>query len=483
MLELKQLQNLKLVIFCILGLINTNAFAQISPSGLVENKGQILNQFGGSNNGVKFLHVNGPLHLQLNENGFSYEIFETLSRDESKRITKYKIQRIDIEFVDNSQVNWIPKNEKLEHYNYYGSKKIENVRAYNEVKAENVWPGVGVRFKIDSLNNIKYEIIASDPQYLKNVAFRVNGVDKIEVKPNEIKYFLGENVLVDQFPAVFSTCENKLDPTFNIKLTENNLIRFESKSKRRCEYVIDPIPNLKWATYFGSTGSEHGYGVAADSKGDPFFCGSTTSSSNIATSGVGVYQVNYSGSDDAYLVKFLKDVDGSSQKSVRVWCTYFGDKGTDVAYDLAIDSGNYIYLVGESYYQSTSSILYKNNLQSAHGGKIDGFIAKFDKDGKLKWSNFFGGAEDDIAKSVFIGAKDTTIVVVGQTASSFSQGSKSGFSIAQSNSGGGTDGFVLVLDSTGSRKFSTYYGGSGTDILNDVTISKDTIFVVDNKFH
>jgi hypothetical protein len=28
---------------------------------------------------------------------------------------------------------------------------------------------------------------------------------------------------------------------------------------------------LKWATYYGSGGSEHGYGVAADLNGDPFF--------------------------------------------------------------------------------------------------------------------------------------------------------------------------------------------------------------------
>ena len=109
---------------------------------------------------------------------------------------------------------------------------------------------------------------------------------------------------------------------------------------------------------------------------------------------------------------------------------------------------------------------------------MDGFIAKFDKDGKLKWSNFYGGSEDEVATSVFVGKNDTSIVVVGQTASSLTHSSTGGYKIAQSTNGGGSDAFLVLIDSAGNRKFSTHYGGSGSDIINDVAIARDSIFVV-----
>ena len=452
--------------------------AQSSITGFIENKGQIIDQNGIKNYEVNFLHSKGPLHIQFRSKGFSYEIFEKLNGDSNNGSSNYSIRRIDIDFKNANDFIWEATGEMPDEFNFYGRSKIEAVHAYRTLTAKNVWNGVSIKFEIDSDNSVKYEFNCSDIDALKRIRLAVFGVEKIDINDSHILYKAGKHSLSDDFPKVYSQCDGERLSNFSIYESERGVIGFDGKSKKKCPIVIDPIPNLKWATYYGSGGSEHGYGVAADLNGDPFFCGSTTSSTNIATSGLGVYQVNYSGSDDAYLVKFLKDIDPTSQKSVRKWCTYFGDQGTDIAYNLAIDSGNNIYMVGESYYQSTSSILYRNKLQTVHGGKMDGFVAKFDKDGKLKWSNFFGGKEDEIATSVYIGKRDTSIVVVGQTASSLTHASTGGYKIAQSSNGGGSDAFVLLLDSAGNSKFSTYYGGSGTDIINDVAISRDSIFVV-----
>lgn len=454
------------------------SFGQSAGKGFLENKGQIKDQNGSINQRLKFLYVNGPLHIQIREKGFSYEIFESKSAGSEQNKNEYTIRRIDIDFENCDDFNWRPFDEQTEKYNYYGANRVEGVGAYGKLLAQNIWPGIDVEFSVDSFNHVKYDFRCKDVASLKRLKLNVKGADSIRITHNAVNYFFGKNHISDEFPKIYNSLDGKEISSFRILDLGNGTIGFSGKWKSTGSLIIDPVPNLKWATYYGSTGSEHGYGVAADLNGDPFFCGSTTSSSNIATSGLGVYQVNYSGSDDAYLVKFLKDIDPSSQKSVRKWCTYFGDQGTDIAYNLAIDSNNNIYLVGESYYQSSSSILYRNNLQSSHGGKMDAFIAKFDKDGKLKWSNFYGGSEDEIATSVFIGKRDTSIVFVGQTASTLTHSSKGGYKIAQSSNGGGSDAFMVMLDSAGNRKFSTYYGGSGSDIINDVSIARDSIFVV-----
>ena len=468
----------KLVLPLCVILISTYVHAQSNVVGFIENAGQIKDQFGKINENVDFLYTQGPLHVQLRKTGFSYEIFQKLDLNTPKSVHTYKIHRIDVEFEGANTFQWYSSHQLPDIYNFYGGSKIEDVRAYKNIVAKEIWDGVDIEFTLDSVNGVKYEIKTKDQASVRNIKLKVYGADSIQLVGSSIRYFFGDGQLSDEFPKVYSACDGKIIDGFEIVDLGRSTIGFSINRRVKCPIIIDPVPNLKWATYYGSSGSEHGYGVAADLNGDPFFCGSTTSSTNIATSGLGVYQVNYSGSDDAYLVKFLKDIDPSSQKSVRKWCTYFGDQGTDVAYNLAIDSSNHIYVVGESYYQSSSTILYRNKLQTGHGGKMDGFIAKFDKDGKLKWSNFYGGTEDEVATSVFVGKNDTSIVVVGQTASSLTHSSTGGYKIAQSTNGGGSDAFLVLIDSAGNRKFSTFYGGSGSDIINDVAIARDSIFVV-----
>ena len=45
--------------------------------GFKENKGQIIDQNGKPNNAVKFLLNTNGLNVQLKQNGFSYDIYET----------------------------------------------------------------------------------------------------------------------------------------------------------------------------------------------------------------------------------------------------------------------------------------------------------------------------------------------------------------------------------------------------------------------
>jgi photosystem II stability/assembly factor-like uncharacterized protein len=98
---------------------------------------------------------------------------------------------------------------------------------------------------------------------------------------------------------------------------------------------------LIYSTYLGgSTGSETGFGIAADSSGNAYVTGST-SSSNFPT--VNPIQPTNSGSNaDVFVTKF------NSQGSALVYSTYLGGSGFESGRGIAVDSANNAYVTGSS---------------------------------------------------------------------------------------------------------------------------------------
>src|SRR5690242_2895831 len=53
-----------------------------NPGVFIENKGQIVDEYGYHNNAIQFLYHSGLFNLELRRDGFSYEIFE-VQRDDN----------------------------------------------------------------------------------------------------------------------------------------------------------------------------------------------------------------------------------------------------------------------------------------------------------------------------------------------------------------------------------------------------------------
>lgn len=93
---------------------------------------------------------------------------------------------------------------------------------------------------------------------------------------------------------------------------------------------ISSSGSIRWYRKFGSAGTEEGYGLAEDSRGNVLICGMTTydSITNGGTSGS-------SGTSDAFLAKF--DSTGNFK-----WMKTYGSKADDVAWDVKVDRDKYI---------------------------------------------------------------------------------------------------------------------------------------------
>ncbi len=228
----------------------------------------------------------------------------------------------------------------------------------------------------------------------------------------------------------------------SIAIDDAFLVKFSSSGIRQ------------WSTYYGGGGGEVAFSVATDASGNVFIAGKTTSSTDIATAGA--YQTTFLGGTgyncDAFLAKF-------SSVGTRIWATYYGGVDDDNAYDMAIDATGNVYITG--YTISTTGIATSGAHQTTFGGgPNDAFLAKFNSTGVIQWSTYYGGIQNDIARSVAVDGIGN-VYIAGHTASPSFIASPGAHQTVFA--GGVYDCFIAKFNSSGIRQWGTYYGGSDID--------------------
>lgn len=212
-----------------------------------------------------------------------------------------------------------------------------------------------------------------------------------------------------------------------------------------------------WHTYLGGTGNDAAIGIAIDGNGDVL----VTGNSNI-TWGSPLAPYVYLGSNTNGFAAKL-DANGN-----RLWHTFFGEYGWDYGVAIETDPGNSIFIAGHSSVDWGDPIVY-------HDSEVnnDGFVIKLSSNGYRQWNTFFGGGGADRVTGISITASGALIV--------------SGYSSATWGtplnpfSGGDNDAFVVSLDSSGTRQWSTFLGGSDNDMAKAVDgDGNGNIFVAGN---
>jgi len=214
-----------------------------------------------------------------------------------------------------------------------------------------------------------------------------------------------------------------------------------------------------WSTYYGGAAVDIGISLAFDTAGYLFVAGRTNSTTGIATPGS--HQPTKAGNISGYDAFLLKmDTSGTP-----VWSTYFGGNFNEgsVGFSMCIDRYNNIYMTGNT--NSSTGIATPSAFQLTKSGSDDGFIAKFNNQGSLLWSTYYGSNLTDNINSI---TTDTSgnLIVVGHTQSPIGLSTVNAY-LEIGN--GNIDGFIAKLDSSGQRLWGTYYGGSGNDFLYSVT--------------
>lgn len=179
----------------------------------------------------------------------------------------------------------------------------------------------------------------------------------------------------------------------------------------------------EWGTYYGYpiTGSssirkfevnESGIYILGD---ESFSNNSNTNSPNYYGT-AGSHQPQLSGAGDLFLTKF-------SHSGERLWSTYVGGNGREIAQSsqqpLAV-SGDNIYVCGLIWGVSNNIAtpnVYQQNPGQNLNTSTNRFFSKFNSDGILQWSSYYGGTSQSGNEPINIAINNNSLYLYGETTS------------------------------------------------------------------
>jgi hypothetical protein len=204
-----------------------------------------------------------------------------------------------------------------------------------------------------------------------------------------------------------------------------------------------------WGTYYGGISDDYGYAVDTDATNSVYLCGTTFSSTDIASTGA--WDVTFGGNAnrDAFIVKF-------NTNGTRVWGTYYGGSGEDYGYSLKIDFQGNIYILG---WTTSSTDIASTGAWDISRSSADAFLVKFNSSGSRLWGTYYGGGGNDYGQVLNIDYMGN-VYIGGYTSSSTDISSSGAWDASYE---GNTDAFLAKFSSTGNRIWGTYYGGNGAD--------------------
>jgi hypothetical protein len=138
----------------------------------------------------------------------------------------------------------------------------------------------------------------------------------------------------------------------------------------------------------------------------------------------------------------------------------FGGTSNDYGYSIAVDSSGNVYTTG--FFEGTVDFdpgAGTTTLTSA--GSADVFVSKLDSSGALVWAKSFGGASNDVGRSIAVDSSGNVYTT------GFFEGTVDfdpGAGTSNLTSAGGADVFVSKLNSSGVLVWAKSFGGASLDV-------------------
>jgi len=480
------------------GLLAPDKTAKI---GFEENKGQFTDEKGRSLDYLLYRFKAKGLDIYLTTKGISY-VFKKSSHqhipEKHKNIhanDSVVLNRVDVDLLGSEiEKQNIVAEEPLEHFtSYYTAEApsgITNIKQYQKITIKNVYEGIDWIWYINTAENskgIKYDFIVHPYANPKQIKMLYKWADIMVKNGNSIhiKTPIG-NLIEGEAVSYVSGTEVKTS-----YLLDNNIVSFRTdKYDSSQTLTIDPPLNLLWGTYFGGDAWEKNTDMSndIDAAGNVFVTGNTLSSTGFPTinpGGGAYFQITYGGGSgiqgkggDICILKF-------SNIGALIWATYYGGTDHDNGNSVSIDNAGNVYVVGNSLSSNFPLMNQAGSYNQAYAGGSndlneggDAVLMKFTNAGVLQWATFYGGSNNEVARSVVHDASGNTYMTGWTESTNFPLNNPGGGAYYQGANGGLKDIFIVKFNSTGQQLWSTYYGGTGFDVAHYITNSGNHNFIV-----
>ncbi len=202
-------------------------------------------------------------------------------------------------------------------------------------------------------------------------------------------------------------------------------------------------------TYVGGSGMDQANGAAADSAGNIYLAG-TTSSANFPAA-AGGFRNGVSGTYDAFVLKM-------NSAGAVLYSSVLGGSGSDSATAIALGAAGEAWICG---YTGSVDYPLADPLQNGTRGSFDGFVSMISPDGaSLRFSTYFGGARDDRLLGI---ARDATagVLITGYTSSADLQTTSGALQVAAPGGYSGLAAKIHYAVTAPRAESVTPYSGSG----------------------
>ena len=496
----------------------------LPQSGFIENKGQIVDTEGKLRPDVLYKAVLPHSDVYFRRGGVSY----VQNSIEGEQIVQY---RTDLDF-EGANTGVVVSGEGAEsaRYNFYtGDNIIQDAKSFNKIVYSNVYDNIDLVFYLKETRpgyrQMKYDFIARPGANPDRIKMTYKGAERVSLQDGRVVAQTSIGSLADETPVSFSGAGNvNVVPT--AYRLDGNTISFElGVYDAGKPLVIDPLTR-QFSINFGGSLLDRSEAVTRDAAGNIYAAGVTRSSNFPATTGA--VSSSFSGQTDA--IVFSTDNAGALR-----WATFIGGTLADQANGVVADGNGNINVVG--YTVSANFPVTSGAFQSANGGSGDGFYLQLNSTGQLNWASYFGGDKNDQLADVEVDANNNLVIaarvfsaglatsgadqpnitntqreafilktdnngqpiwgtyfggenidqanaaaldnsgniyVTGQTRSSNGIATSGAFQTALG--GVSQDGFLVKYDANGVKQWSTYFGGTGSEVGNDVATNSAGAF-------
>ncbi len=455
-----------------------------SPISIVPNRGQVIDTDGRLRSDITFVSENGPVKLYFSKRGISYvyarreysddERAVQLNEEARDRDFVTRLYRVDLEFVaarSDLQLE-TEENPQAGYFNYFLGhcpEGITRVQPLQRICYRNIYPRIDLIVRPTD-SGIKYDFEVHPGGDPRDIVLRYHGAESLNLsRAGDLIVDNPLGSLEESAPYVYqeapAATKDGRQPVQARFALEASTIRFAlGHYDRSRTLVIDP--GVIWSTYYGGHGLDEGRDVDVDNNGDVLITGVTASS--FFPVQAGQFQTVHGGKRDAFVLKF-------DQNRQRVWTTFYGGRENDEGNGIHVSKTRSVSIVGTTF--SKDLPLRGNSIQTTILN-LDpvAFVAKFNRDGDMLWSTFYGGGEPDAGIDIAGDARGN-VAIVGHTREMGANFPLRG-AWQTENKNNGQSLFIALLTSSGRILWSTYFGGSGSELASGIAVDNDGNVIV-----
>lgn len=235
------------------------------------------------------------------------------------------------------------------------------------------------------------------------------------------------------------------------------------------------------AVKLGGTGDdEYGFGVAADADNNIYVTGRFD-----GTMTLGATTLESAGGADVFVAKL-------SSAGAFVWAKRYGSAGDDRAYDLVVEPTSGDVIVTGYFTDAISFGGVPETLLSS--GARDIFVARLTGDGDHVWSRAYGDAADQLGPDASYSTTKWTALALDGAGNihlggplwgeaEFNPASPGASGLLKSKAATTADAFFVKLSGAGAFLAGFRYGGTGSELGQDIAVSPDGHVVLVGRFY